>query len=374
MSNNGIIRTMRGAVATLVCALFILVQGSVSSSALSGLEPGMEAPEFNLADLSGARQHFGRLKGEKLTIVLFWATWGENSTKALTMMQSLHQRYAGKGLSVVGINVDRQEMTAETVRAIRARVADLKITFPILLDQGLGVFHAFGVVAVPSTVVLDSGRVLRYELSGFPLVGADGLRRRVEAAVEGKDGARHAEIPANQPDKRAIRFLHMGRASQKSERTADRAQGWFEKAIAADPAFVQPYIALGELLYQHKRYEEARKQYQAAVQQQPTNPVALCGLGQVALAEGKNAEAEAWFDKVLATDSSYLPAYYLLGLVKGKQGDMKRALELFETGERMNPQEYRLFFHKGLMYEVRGDLVSAAQAYKWALELMVGRR
>lgn len=354
------------------CVLLLLLNSSLSSSALHTLERGMEVPDFKLHDLQNSPQSFSTLKGEKLTVLLFWATWGSNSKKALKMMQSLHQQYQGRGLSVVGINVDKQQMSEEDLAAVRAMAAAEQVTFPILVDRGLTVFHQFGVIAAPTMVILDPQRILRYDLSGFPLMGADELRRFVVAGIEGTKAVQVA-VAGYQPDKKAVRLWNMGVSMLKSERSADRAQGWFEKAIAADPEFMLPRISLGRFFYSRQKPAEARREFELVLQKAPDNPIALSALGQLLLDEGDLAGAEEKLLRAVRENGAYMPSYCLMGLLKGKQGDLQQALYWFKQAEELNPRDYKLFACKGSMFEAGNDPAAAVAAYRRALQLIVGQ-
>lgn len=354
-----------------VWAMIILLYGSVSSSALHSLEVGMEAPDFTLTDLDGGTRTFADIRGEKLTVVLFWATWGENSKKALQQMQGLHQKYRNAGLSVIGINVDKQTITEETLARIREVSAAQKISFPQLVDRGLTTFQGYGIIAVPSTVILDAKRVIRHEMSGFPLMGAAGLTQFLEVAIENKKLPDRVVVTGYQPDKKAVRLWNMGMSSLKSERTASRAKVWFEKAIAADPAFTLPYISLGTLYYKQHNAVEAKKRFEQVLQRKPDHPIALCSLGQILLGEGDLAGAEEKLTRAVRAEESYLPCYYFLGLLKGRQGDAAQALQWFNRAEQLNSRDYKLYLHKGMMYEERNDLPDAVAGYKKALELII---
>ena len=351
--------------------LFVLLNTSVSSSALHSLEVGLEAPDFTLTDLNNSAQKFSGLSGDKLTVVLFWATWGENSKKALQQMQLFHQKYKDSGLTVIGINVDKQEVTEETLTKIREVATSLNITFPLLVDRGLATFHDYGIIAVPSTVILDRSRIIRHELSGFPLMGADGLKQFVEVVIENKKVPVHSVATGYQPDKKAVRLWNMGMMSLKSERTASRAKAWFEKAIAADPVFIPPYLSLGTLYYKQHHLLEAKKQFKLVLERKSDHVIALGSIGQILLEEGDLSGAEEKLTKAVQADEAYLPSYYLLGLLKGRQGDVATALQWFNRAEQLNPKDYRIFVHKGIMYEELKELAAAAASYKKALELVI---
>jgi tetratricopeptide (TPR) repeat protein len=349
----------------------VLLNSTVSSSALSSLEVGMEAPDFRLHDTAHSAYGFADLKGEKLTVLVFWATWSSNSQKALRQMQELRQTYAGSGLSVIAINVDRQEMNEAVLARIRQLVERQQITLPVLVDQGLRVFNDYGVIAVPSLVVLNEKRVIRRELSGYPLLGAADLKQYLEAALENRPLTATQEVVGYQPDKRAVRFWNMGRSSMKSERTADMAEGWFKKAIAAAPDFTLPYLSLGTLYYRQHRLTEAQQQFEAVLQRKPDNALALGSLGQLALDQGNLAGAEQRLTAALQADESYLPGYYLMGVVKGRQKELEQALVWFRQAEARNPREYRLFVYRGQLFEDQDNLAAAAAEYRKALELIV---
>lgn len=355
-----------------VLVLALVLQGSVSSSALHALEVGMEGPELTLYDLKGTPQRLAALKGEKLTALLFWATWGDNSVKALKQMQAMHQKYKDAGLSVLGINVDQQEVSDETVAKVKDAAAAQKITFPIYVDRGLAAFGSYGVIAVPTTLILDKDRVIRHELSGFPLVGSASQKQYIESVFENRTVAAAQIAAGPQPDKKAVRLWNMGVRTQRSERTAGKAKTWFQKAIEADPTFVLPYISLGELYRGEKNLVEAKKQFEHALRHKPEHVVALASLGQVLLMEGDLPGAEDKLQRAVKSDDSYLPTFYVLGLLKGRQGDLAQSQRWFERAEQLNPRDYRIYLHKAQLSEERGDLAAAAAAYNKALALLIG--
>lgn len=349
----------------------VLLNSTVSSSALSLLEVGMEAPEFRLQDAERKSYRFADLQGEKLTVLVFWATWSGNSQKALHQMQELQQTYAGSGLSVIAINVDRQEVTEAVLTSIRQVAERQQITLPLLVDHGLRVFNNYGVIAVPSLVVVDAKRVIRRELSGYPLLGADELKQFLEATLENRPLTATHETAGYQPDKKAVRLWNMGTRSLRSERTAAQAAGWFQKAIAADPAFTLPYLSLGEWYYQRDLLDEARQQFEAVLTRKPDNALALSWLGQLLLEQGDLAGAEQRLTAALHADKSYLPTYCRLGVLSGRQNKPEQALEWFWQAEARNPRELLVYTARGQFYEEQGNLAASAGEYRKALELIV---
>jgi Tfp pilus assembly protein PilF/peroxiredoxin len=347
-----------------LCATFLLAPAAAT---LQELQVGMEVPEFSLRTISGETRKFSDLRGERLTILFFWSTWSKNSAKGLTRMENLYRQYGDKGLSIIGINADGQNKNGNTSEAIKDMTGTLKITFPILIDQGLIAFRDIGVIALPTTVILDRERIIRYELSGYPLVGVEELADFVAAAFDGEKPAKLAEKRGYQPDKSALRLYNMGRNTLKTRRMADMAEVWFKKAIAADPRFVQPHLSLGKLYLQRGEISAAKAQFEQSLAKEPENVIALCEMGMIIAREGKTEQGMSFFEKTLKADDAYTPCYYYRGYLLGRTGKLAEALKMFDTAMEINPNDQGVRIYKARMFEENGMPQQAAEEYRKAL-------
>jgi tetratricopeptide (TPR) repeat protein len=343
-----------------------------AAATLQELQVGMEVPEISLRTISGETRKFADLRGERLTILFFWSTWSKNSAKGLARMEKLHRQYGDKGLSIIGINADGQSINGNTIEAIKEMTGPLKITFPILMDQGLGAFRDIGVIALPTTVILDRDRIIRYELSGYPLVGAEEMADFVAAAMDGKKPVVLAGKKGYQPDKNALRLYNMGRNTLKTRRMAYMAEGWFKKAIAADPRFVQPHLSLGKLYLQRGEIPAAKAQYEQSLAKEPDNVIALCEMGMIIANEGKTDQGMALFEKSLKSDDAYTPCYYYRGYLLGKRGNQGEAQKMFDAAMAINPNDIGIRIYKARMYEENGMPQNAAEEYRKALAAALG--
>ncbi|MBK5275497.1 MAG: redoxin domain-containing protein [Desulfuromonadales bacterium] len=354
----------------LLSALFTLnalFMFTPAAATLQQLHAGMEAPDFSLKQISGESKTFADLKGEKLTVLIFWSTWDTKSEKALARMQKLFQMYREQGFSVVAINANGQNISDAELLQIRATADRLKLSFPILIDQGLGYFHDVGVIALPTTIIVDKDRLIKYEMSGYPLVGSEEMADFITDSLEGKKLAVVAK-KGYQPNKNALRLFNMGRNTLKSGRMADTAEMWFVKAIEADPKFVLPHISLG-IFYMGKGDTAAAKtQFKEALAKEPENVIALCESALLMFNDGKFDEGRSVLEGALKIDEYYTPCFYYSGFAYGKQGRMDEALKMFDEAARINPMDYNIYFFKGRVYEEQKKLKEASEAYRKALE------
>jgi tetratricopeptide (TPR) repeat protein len=355
-------------------ALSMILMLAPAAATLQELQVGMEVPDFSLTTMNGATKKVSDLNGERLTILFFWSTWSKNSEKGLARMERLYRQYRDKGLRVVGINADGQTIGRDSIEQIRNITKSLDITFPVFLDQGLRGFHDTGVIALPTTVIINHEREIKYELSGYPLVGSEEMADYVTIAMEGKKTPVQIAKKAYQPAKDALRFYNMGRNTLKNRRTADMAETWFKKAIASDPRFVLPYLSLGKLYLQRKDIPAAKEQFQQSLTKDPDNVVALCELGMINVNEGKTKEALIQFDRTMKADDSYTPCYYYRGYALAKTGSMAEALRMFDAASSINPMDSNIHLYKGRFFDESGKTQQAAEEYRQALEMLLSQK
>jgi peroxiredoxin len=108
-------------------------------------------PNFSLNDGQGQPTPISAWSGKSL-VLNFWATWCPPCRREIPLLEALHSEWAGQGVEVVGIAVDRQ-------REVARFAEELKITYPLLIGEqdALDVAAAFGVQTpvFPFTVFTD---------------------------------------------------------------------------------------------------------------------------------------------------------------------------------------------------------------------------
>lgn len=117
---------------------------------LNGSEIGTLAPEFSLKTLSGKSIYLSDYKGKKV-LINFWAAWCAPCTKELPALEAYNK--ASSGVEVISINIDPEDRAKEF--AERAG-----ISFPVLLDVDDKVNNDYGIVSIPTTVLVDEEGVI----------------------------------------------------------------------------------------------------------------------------------------------------------------------------------------------------------------------
>lgn len=137
-----------------------------------GLEAGQRAPDFELAGLDGKPLRLSDLRGRPV-LLNFWATWCGPCRQEMPLLQETAERYADRGLAVVGVDV------GEGAETVRNYARSLGVEFPILLDSTQDISDRFRVYALPTSFFIDSQGVIDLHFIG-PL-DAQMIEHRLEA-------------------------------------------------------------------------------------------------------------------------------------------------------------------------------------------------
>ena len=135
------------------------------------LGPGSEAPLFSAERLDGGALSLAALRGH-VVLLNFWAVACPPCRIEMPELESIHRRYVGRGLRVIGMDPSRDQ----TLRS----VAETGVTYPILLDPGARIGQLYALEAHPTTVILDARGRVRYVNAGY----LRGEEKEIERAVQ----------------------------------------------------------------------------------------------------------------------------------------------------------------------------------------------
>jgi len=372
---RGIVRAALVAAAMALMAAWLFAAPR-AAAAFRNVQGGMEAPAFRLRDLEGGEVSLEALRGHRAVIVVFFATWSGRSLEELKDVQALVAEHGGRGLRAVAVNVDHEHLSAEDVRAVKAKALELGLSFPVVLDEGLETFRAYGVVAVPSTAVLGEGGVLRAAFNGYPT----STRLELREAVEDLLGVARREVapaaataPAYKPARAALLNYNLGRRLHDAGMD-EKAEGRLRAAAAADPGWAPPRILLGEIALRRCAADpgaarEAKKEFEAAAAADPGSAAARAGLARADLELGLLDEAEKEVAAALAASPSYTPALLVRARIAARRKDAAQMEKALQAALELAPQDARVHALAALAYEEASDLAKAAAAYRraWAL-------
>lgn len=134
----------------------IIISGFVSLNAQT-------VSNFRLKDISNTSRSFEELKGEKLTVIDFWATWCKPCNKAIPELNKIYQSYIDRGVNVIGINCDGPR----SISKVAPMVNSLQIKYSILLDINSEVMNNLSLSAFPTLILVDPRGKIVWIHEGF---------------------------------------------------------------------------------------------------------------------------------------------------------------------------------------------------------------
>jgi thiol-disulfide isomerase/thioredoxin len=142
-----------------ILALLLLSIIHVSTS----LSYGQSAFQIALLDEQQNPSTLETYRGEKLTVVDFWATWCKPCLKSMPSLAKLHEKFEAQGVAFVGVSIDSPRNISKVVPRARA----LKVRYPIALDPNSEAMNRMNAVVVPTLIILDKNGAEVYRHSGF---------------------------------------------------------------------------------------------------------------------------------------------------------------------------------------------------------------
>ena len=156
--------------------LAFLLAGLTYAASTHAANPGTPAPPFALSTASGETVALAALRG-RVVYVDFWASWCAPCRRSFPWMNAMQARYAGEGLVVVGVNVDKRRVDAQ--RFLR----DTPASFAVVYDAEGATPSAYDVRGMPSSYLIDRrGNVAAVE-EGFHDERRVALEARIRALL-----------------------------------------------------------------------------------------------------------------------------------------------------------------------------------------------
>lgn len=118
---------------------------------------------FRLKNLDNRTVTYQDLKGEKLTVIDFWATWCKPCIKSIPKLVEMSEELSSEGVQFIGVSVDGPR----NLNKVKPFAKSLGISYPILLDSDNSVMVRIGVRAVPSLIVVNSDDEIVYFHEGY---------------------------------------------------------------------------------------------------------------------------------------------------------------------------------------------------------------
>ena len=163
---------------------------------MTQIEAGTKAPGFSLKDVEGKAYSLDALLQKGPVVAVFFKVSCPVCQFTFPFVERLHKKYAGEGVTVLGISQDDARGTKEFAR-------QFGVTFPIALDEkGYPASNAYGLTMVPTVFLIEPAGTVKVSSMGFVKSDLERIAREVaerrKMAPAALFGATES-VPANKP-------------------------------------------------------------------------------------------------------------------------------------------------------------------------------
>jgi alkyl hydroperoxide reductase subunit AhpC len=148
----------------------VLLPGSYWENDRKPLQIGEMAPNWKLPlapDSPFAKKEktldFSRFRGEKTTVVVFWAFWCDTWKDATDFFEKKRAEMEKRGVKLVIVAVDASQQPVA-----RPAFKSGKLWFPIVIDEKSEITARYGVRRVPTIFVVGKDAKMRAMWEGLP--------------------------------------------------------------------------------------------------------------------------------------------------------------------------------------------------------------
>ena len=141
-------------------AVLLLTLLATAGSANAALRIGDMTPSMTLSGMDGSPVRIPESLKGKVVLLHFWQIGCSSCKLEMPVMDELYGQYRRKGLEILAVNIGQKK------EAVKAFAAELRISYPILIDAGGQSAATYGVTDVPRTYVIDRSGIVRYRIVG----------------------------------------------------------------------------------------------------------------------------------------------------------------------------------------------------------------
>jgi peroxiredoxin len=140
-------------------------------------------PDFELPRLDGGSERLSDHFGKHVVLIDFWATFCKPCLRSMPELEQLYRERKDRGFVVLGVSIDGPGSTAE----VKAEVARMGVSFPILLDQESRAISLYNPRAsAPFSVLIGRDGSVLTKREGYTTGSHDAVTSDIDAALAKK--------------------------------------------------------------------------------------------------------------------------------------------------------------------------------------------
>lgn len=135
--------------------------------------------DFLLPDINNRELSFNDLKGDKLTLIDFWATWCKPCTQLMPKLNDLKNKWPDD-VEIIGVSIDGPRSMIK----VKPFVTTMGINYPILLDPDQDLSGDLSICSIPSLILVNNEGEILWSHEGYTLGDESKIEKKIESYLE----------------------------------------------------------------------------------------------------------------------------------------------------------------------------------------------
>jgi len=320
----------------LLAGQFLLCAGVYGGQRRIGI--GEKVPEFSAQETSGGIFEYKHGRG-KVLIVAFLSGRQKHSLRAASDIERIIRKLDPNSKHFdVAVAVD----DPNTVGVFQNKEKETIPSIHILPDTEYKLWGKFGIIVTPTVIISDTNDTVLWVQAGH-----------------GSDFTPVIEARLNQS---------LGIAQEIDPNEAGQVKTVQNTTIEAR---IKRHVQMAKMLQKKGRLESAIKELNKAMVMDPNSVDILLELGELFCTAGHNQEALDLVEGIKVTKRfEKARAFLITGWAKRQMGELDAAEELLLEATKLDPKSVRSLFELGKIYQTKGEVEKAMQAYRRALSVV----
>ncbi|WP_179295477.1 thiol-disulfide oxidoreductase ResA [Bacillus sp. FJAT-45350] len=120
---------------------------------------GAVAPDFIVIDTNGNTVELADFEGKGVYLT-FWSTFCAICERNMPIVEEQYQAYKEQGIEVIGVNIGERE------ESVKSFIEKHDLSFTTVIDHDRNVLGDYGVVHLPTTVLIDKHGIVKDIIPG----------------------------------------------------------------------------------------------------------------------------------------------------------------------------------------------------------------
>ncbi len=333
----------------IIFTAFVLIDCLMpqNSLALIGMKEGDTPKQIVLNDMNGKQTDISAFFGKKPVVLVFWElplnkSFLDYSLDELNFLKEYYKEYNKKsGLEIFAIYtpVEENNIPEKELSAVQSLITTNKIKYPVLVDTDFKYFREYGIIALPSTIIINKEGKIQYIYPSFPMAGRPIISTEIKKLVgiappaikEENGSSKVHDSKANKLYRYALQMYKKGLLEQslsplKKSMNIDRDNSWAHNLF-------------GIILWERGNIEQSESEFRNAIKSD-NNLAARLNYAVLLIEKGHYEKAEEiLLNSPLSHSHFKMIGHYLLGFIYKTTGRTDLAIKELEYSYNIIEEE-----------------------------------